>query len=100
MALSVTIVAEGQMATTETDMYAPTGAVHCNLYLFNTNAADQTVILFLQKSGGTSRKIWQGLLSQNWSAEKLGFRMGNGDKLRGLTTTATAVNYVVEVVAR
>lgn len=95
MAVTNPIAAEGQLATSQGDVWAPTVTGTWSLELLNTNAATQTVDLYLQKSGGTSRHVRRVTLAQYESAEWKGIPLGNGDKIRALTTTATAVNYVV-----
>lgn len=101
MPINGKVLADGQMATTKTAMYtvpAATTAYIRNINLFNTNAAEQTIIIYLNTSG-TSRQIARIILAQNESAHLLDLGecivLEAADVLEGLTTTATAVDFVV-----
>ncbi len=99
MAFTANSLADGQLATSAGTLYTATAvkAYLKNLFLFNTNAAEQTVELYLKRSGGTSRLWKRYVLAQYESADVLDkeLLLGSGDLIEGLTTTATAVNYYV-----
>lgn len=88
-------VADGQVANAEGTIYTSTGIKFVKAYFFNTNAATQTLILWIKRSGGTARKIRQATLQQNDSYVVDKIRLSPGDILEASTTTATAVDYVV-----
>lgn len=95
-------LADGQVAIAEGDIYlvpAATVGYVKQVAFYNTNAATQTLGVFIQRSGGTSRKIRQFILAQNESADLLDdgdtLELAAGDAIRAVTTTATAVNYMV-----
>lgn len=66
---------------------------------FNTNAAAQTAILYLQPRAGTAAEIRQFVLQQNEGGEFLEpgefMSLDSGDQLQAETTTASAVNFAV-----
>lgn len=97
MSTASDILAEGQVANSETSFYAPSGKelVGGILELRNTNATTQTVSIWLQKASGTSRLLRTIRLPQNYSAEVRQIHLGPSDDLRLSTTTATAVNAVL-----
>jgi hypothetical protein len=77
-------------AVTRTTIIPPRSIV-----LHNENAAAQTVILYL-KSGGVAYPVDRGLLEQFW----MGFSsarlvLESGDSLEAVTTTASAVKFIV-----
>ena len=95
-------IADGQMATSETNMYlvpAATKGYVKQVTIYNTNAAQQTISIFIKRSGGTSRQIRRFVLDQYESVDLVDdgdtLELSTGDAIRGLTTTATAVDYVV-----
>lgn len=90
-------LAAGQLANTASDIYtaASAKAVYLSgMTLFNTNAASQTIIIYLQKSA-TNYKIYRLVLAQNESAwvDFKGIILSATDKVRAETTTASAVDY-------
>jgi hypothetical protein len=95
-------IADGQVANSQTAIYtvpaSRTGYVK-QVTFFNTNAAAQTLIVWIKRSGGTSRKIRQFTLAQNESVDFLDdgdtLELSTGDAIEASTTTATAVDYVV-----
>lgn len=94
-------LADGQLETSETVIYtvpAATVAYLKTLLLFNTNAATQTIILWIKRSGGTARKWRQISLAQNESADALegtNLQLSAGDSVEGSTTTGAAVDYTI-----
>lgn len=94
------LLADGQLANAEGDLYAATGSVFVRcILLFNNDTADQTVHLFLHRSGGTSREVFQQTLgtksSVAWPPAGTNIPLANGDKIRGYAGTASKVNYVI-----
>lgn len=93
------VLSDGFLAIAQAAIYtvpASTVAYVKQLYLFNVNAATQTVILYLNTSG-TARR-WKTLtLALNESADI--FEDGEsttlqvGDTIEAVTTTASAVAY-------
>ncbi len=92
-------LADGQLATTKTTLYtvpASTILYPTLLVCFNTNAASQTIIIYVNKSGA-SRTYARAVLIQNERME-LHFNgeiLEAGDLIEGQTTTATAVDFVL-----
>jgi hypothetical protein len=101
MAFVGKVLAEGQLATTKGTLYtvpALTTAYVKWFSLFNTNAAQQTIIIYI-KPGATSRKIRRYVIAQNASVDVLqhgeSIVLEAGDLIEAETTTATAVDYVI-----
>lgn len=93
-------LADGQLATSITDIYtaAADKAVYPSLLtLFNTNAASQTILIYVTRAGSAARKIYRAVLAQNESAwcDLKGLILSEGDKIGAETTTATAVDYTL-----
>jgi len=99
MSISGKQLADGQLAAAEADMYTVPGSTRtflsgivCN----NTGAGDNTVVLYLTPSGGTSRCIAYMSLGTHQTMyfdERL--ILDAGDKIRGYATNATQVDYVI-----
>lgn len=95
-------LADGQLSDSQGAIYtvpASTTAYVRNLFLYNTNAATQTITLYLQRSGGTSREFRSLTLAQYESAsviaDEQAILLSTGDEIEAVTTTATAVNYFI-----
>jgi hypothetical protein len=67
--------------------------------MFNTNAATQTIDVWLRRSGGSARRIHRAVIAQNESVEFLDqgetIELSAGDTIEAQTTTASAVDYIV-----
>ena len=105
MSFSGTVLADGQLPSTKGTLYtvpADTVAYVKYLSLYNTNAAGQTILIYLNVSG-TSRLIRRFTLEENESADLLdegqSLQLQAGDLIEAVTTTATAVDYVITGVA-
>lgn len=92
------VLAEGQLPNALGDLYtvpAATIAYIRFMSFFNTNAAAQTVRLDLD-TAGTPRQHWRAALAINERAEcDSSIVLQAGDIIRGVTTTAAAVNYCI-----
>lgn len=95
-------LADGQVATTTGTLYtvpASTVTVIKSASFFNTNAATQTLNVYITRSGGTRRQIEQFTLSQYDTAHLLAngetLVLSTGDVLEADTTTTTAVDYMI-----
>lgn len=103
----MTILADGQVAITQSDIFEvsgadvlPTGKVSISkITFFNTGSIDQTTILYIKTVGGTARELAQFQLQENERAEYLEpsetLELDNGDSLQAKTTTASVVNFFV-----
>lgn len=101
MAFTAKVLAEGQFATTKGTLYTVPSVTVTYVKFFNvynTNAATQTVNIYL-KPGSTSRQIIKLSLLQNESANILdivgSFSLEAGDLIEGDTTTSTALDYII-----
>jgi len=104
----MTILSDGQVATTQTTIFEADGSSVFNsasftikkITFFNINAAAQTAILYLQKRSRTAGEIRQFVLQQDEGGEYLEpgevLEIENGDQLLAETTTASAVNFFVD----
>lgn len=95
------VMGEGQLPNTKGTLYtvpASTVAFVKRITLFNTNAAQQTINVYLNP-GGTSRQWRKYVLEQYESAEVLeagdAVILEAGDLIEADTTTAAAVDYVI-----
>lgn len=93
------VLADGQLATTKTVVFTATTATYVkSLTLFNDNAAEQTVLVYL-KPGATSRKARRFVLTQNEHANAIDpgeiILLESGDEIEAQTTTASAVDFVL-----
>ena len=97
--VSWSVLAEGFVPdTTPADIFnAGADEVWVKLVtLFNDDAAQQAVVLYVLRSGGTTRKVARYVLDQNESASwDLEIALGPGDSIQAVTTTASAVHYTV-----
>jgi len=93
------LLADGQVANTEGAIYtvpASSIAYIKSVSFHNTNVATQTLILYVRNGAGSSRVVARWSLLQ----DETGFYNGSialedGDTLRAVTTTASAVDYVI-----
>jgi hypothetical protein len=95
-------LADGTLPTSEGSLYtapADTVAYVKRVSIFNSNSVEQTVMIYLQASGGSSRRWRRYVLAQNESAEVLeagdSVHLGEGDSIRAATTTSGAVDYYI-----
>lgn len=93
------LLANGQVANTEGAIYtvpASTTAYIKSVSFHNTNAATQTLIMYIRDGAGTSRIVARWSLLENETAFYNGsLALEATDTLRAVTTTASAVDYVV-----
>lgn len=100
MAFGAKVLADGQLADVQTTIYtvpASTKTYVRSLRILNTNAASQTIVVWLNTSG-TSRKVSQFVLAQNeWAIDfdLDGLQLEDGDIVEGASTNPTAVDYVL-----
>ena len=95
-------LADGQLATSPTAIYTVPGGALCayvkRIALYNTNAAEQTVLVSVNMTG-TSRRWRRYVLAQNESVDLLDhgdvLHLGPADTLIASTTTAAAVDFFV-----
>jgi hypothetical protein len=101
MAFTGQALADGQLPSTKGTLYTVPGATTAYIKfmsVFNTNAAQQTVIIYANVSG-TSREIARFVLEQNEWARVIekdeALVLEAADLIEAETTTATAVNYLI-----
>lgn len=99
-------LADGQVQDAKTPIYtAPNSSTDVAVYvrslsLYSTNAAEQTVLLWITRALGGSRR-WRPryVLAQNESAEVLSegevVLLSPGDSIEAQTTTDNGVDFVV-----
>jgi len=102
MPITAGSLADGQLPTTVGALYtvpASTTAIIKSFVIFNTNAATQTVNVYITRSGSTRRQLHQFSVLQNASVVVLAngetWALSTGDTIDGDTTTGTAVDYVI-----
>ena len=94
-------MADGQLPTSSAALYTvaastTTWVKFFNLY--NTNAAAQTILIYINVSG--TDRLWRRVvLEQNESADLLdpgqSLQLEAADIIKGVTTTGSAVDYVI-----
>lgn len=91
-------LAAGQLAASEADIYAvpaSTEAANIEVHLFNTHTVIVEIVLYVQRSGGTSYEV---LLVDMEASSALLFAIGAlsaGDKIRGEAGSVDKVNYTI-----
>lgn len=101
MAFAGASLADGQVATTWDNIYAPSGVkgIVKSATFFNTNAASQTLEFRVTRSGRAARKFPRVTLAQNESCDLVSdgevLVLSDGDVLQAQTTTATAVDFTI-----
>ncbi|MCC7462096.1 MAG: hypothetical protein IT480_06485 [Gammaproteobacteria bacterium] len=99
MAFTAKCVAEGQLPSSAGDLYTVPAATRCyvkRIKCVNTNATSQTVVIYKRTDGTNDRIIGRAVLAQ-WETFAVGQEIVEaGDKIRGVTTTASAVDYTVD----
>lgn len=100
MAFTAKSLADGQLPSSQGAVYTVPGSTKAyvrNLFLYNTNAASQTITLWVKRSGGTARKFRTAALATDESADVLEspLVLSAGDSIEAVTTTATAVDYFI-----
>jgi len=94
-------IADGQVATSWANIYAPSGvkAILKTVDFFNTSATQQTLELRVTRSGSTARNFPRATLEQNESMRLLtdgeSLVLSTGDVLQAQTTTTTVVDYTI-----
>jgi hypothetical protein len=98
----VTVLAQGQLPTsTAAALYTVPASTTARIRFFsafNTNAAQQTVDVFVD-AAGTQRQIGIAVLDQDEHARFIDegeeLQLASGDAIYAQTTTATAVDYII-----
>ena len=94
-------LADGQLASSKGTIYTSTGVktIVKSLSVFNTNAATQTVNVYVKRSGSSSRQAFRAVLAQYEFAYVLSdgdvLALSASDEIEGDTTDASAVDYVM-----
>lgn len=99
-------LSDGQVATTTGAILTVDSSVNVmvrSATFFNTNAATQTLNIYVTRSGGTRRQLYQTSVAQNASYDLLSsgevMCLSSGDVLEADTTTTTAVDYLITGIA-
>lgn len=102
MAITGKSLADGQVASTKGTIYTcPAATVTYVKWLsvHNTNTTAEDVIVYVKRSGSTSRVIYRASLSQNETAypvdKDAGLVLSTGDVIEAVTTTAAKVDYLI-----
>lgn len=102
MAFAGKELADGQLPSTKAAIYicpASTVAYIKSITLFNTNASDQTILLYINPAGGSSRTWKRYVLAQNEHADVIGAAtsiiLEAGGAIEAETTDGSAVDYTI-----
>ena len=102
MVLAQKSLADGQLPDSKGTIYTvPSGTVAAPrfLSLYNTNASTQTIVIYLKRSGSSSRAIRRIVLAQYESAlvfdKDDDLCLSPADEIEATTTTASAVDYAL-----
>ena len=100
MAETLKVLGQGQLPNAEGSLYLVPGgttAVAKKITIHNRKATTETVIIYIKKSGGTSRIIIYVALKTRYTIiDDDPHALGAGDDIRGQTTTAAEVDYTVD----
>ncbi len=93
---------DGQVATSTDAIYTSPSSLYTlirSCCFYNTNAATQTLDVYVTRSGGTRRQLYQVSLAQYESFNMVSagevFSLSPADALEASTTTTTAVDYLL-----
>ncbi len=99
MATTGKILANGQLPAAKNTLYTVpplTRAIIRNVTLSHFANGTQTVILYIKKSGGTSRKIGQCMIGASEFANEDGVEtLDAADEIEGESTNAASVDYAI-----
>ncbi len=95
MPAPIPTLADGQVAITTPAALVEGVAGPLNITFTNTNAVTQTLVLTVQRNGGTARRIARAVLAENQQFIIAGLPLNAADTLLAVTTTAEAVDYFV-----
>ena len=104
--MDIKILGEGQLPDTLGDLYtAPAGksAIIKSIIIVNNNTTTETLNIYILKSGSTARKIIPKDLQLDAGYSCViddGITLGDGDKIQGVTTTASEVDYTINGVEK
>lgn len=91
-------LADGQLGTTAATLLSGADAPQSgrvDVVLSNTGTSEETVVLTFQRSGGTARRLARLVLNANEQAHVRGVAVQPDDTLLAVTSTASAVDYLV-----
>ena len=108
MAITILILAEGQLAGATGDLYtvpANTTAIIKNITLVNTTGGALTCNLYIKKSGSSDRRISQVSLAMAAGEKAVTeanevYTLAAGDKIRGDASAATSIDYIISGVEK
>src|SRR3990167_7614011 len=104
MAVTFSLLGNGQLAGTEGDLYLVPGATQAavkSVTLHNTDVVTLNIKLYIKKSAGTSRKIVDVNLAAGYEMVVGDLvTLGAGDALRGYAGTAAKIDYTVSGVEK
>ena len=99
---TVKSIADGQVGTSQAAIYTvplSTVAVVTQVAFYNTNAAQQTLRVWIKRAGGTARSLRQFVLAQAESLDLLDdgdtLELSAGDAIEASTTTGSAVDFII-----
>ncbi len=99
MATTGKILANGQLPAAKATLYAVpalTRAIIRNVTLAWVANGTQTAILYVKKSGGTSRKVGQTMMMTDEFSHEEGIEtLEAGDEIEGETTNAASVDFAI-----
>lgn len=93
--MSVYTLADGQVAATATALLTATVVDKVTAVFQNISGSTETVVITLQRSGGTARRVAYAVLSTNEQLIVKNLPVQSGDILLAVTTDASSVDYVV-----
>ena len=100
MAFTGASLADGQLAATKGTIYTSSAkTIVKGFQVYNTAATTETVVIYVKRSGSTSRSIFRAELDQDEFAWVLSdgetIVMSASDVIEGETTNATSVDYSI-----
>lgn len=100
MAYTAKSLADGQVAASKTTVYTVPGstkAIVNHIRVFNNGPTTETVICYLKRSAGTSKKQGIALLQTNESADFIHkpVNLSTGDTIEMQTSNASTVDFFI-----
>lgn len=99
MAFTGKVLASGQVADSLGTLYTVPGSTVAyvkKMTFVNTNAAAQTLLVYLRADGSNDRLIGRAVLAQDERYEIENTLAEAADLIRAVTTTASAVDYTIQ----
>jgi hypothetical protein len=98
--ITIKNLGNGQLPSSAGDLYevpASTQAIVSGITLYNTNTTTESITIYYLESGGTARVLvtWPLPTTATFIFDSPKLTLGSGDRIRGVTTTASKVDFTI-----